>query len=50
MYLTGVHYGLNVSSYIDDRQDPYKSTVAACKYFIDLYEMFGDWNLVFSCI
>lgn len=48
MYLTGVHYGLNVSSYIDDRQDPYKSTVAACKYFIDLYEMFGDWNLVLA--
>tara|TARA_B100000963_G_scaffold149569_4_gene130359 strand:- start:3429 stop:4652 length:1224 start_codon:yes stop_codon:yes gene_type:complete len=48
MYLTGAHYGLNVSSYIDDRQDPYKSTVAACKYFIDLYEMFGDWNLVLA--
>jgi len=48
MYLTGVQYGLNVSSYIDDRQDPYKSTVAACKYFIDLYEMFGDWNLVLA--
>ena len=48
MYLTGKQYGLNVSSYIDDRQDPYKSTIAACNYFLDLYEMFGDWNLVLA--
>jgi membrane-bound lytic murein transglycosylase D len=48
MYLTGKQYGLNVSSYVDDRQDPYKSTIAACNYFVDLYEMFGDWNLVLA--
>ncbi len=48
MYLTGKHYNLNVTSYIDERQDPYKSTEAACKYFSELYEMFGDWNLVLA--
>ncbi len=48
MYLTGKQYGLNVTSYVDDRQDPYKSTIAACNYFLDLYEMFGDWNLVLA--
>lgn len=48
MYLTGKEYGLNVNSYIDDRQDPIKSTEAACTYFIKLYEMFGDWNLVLA--
>ena len=48
MYLTGKQYGLNVTSYVDDRQDPYKSTLAACNYFLDLYEMFGDWNLVLA--
>ncbi|MDC0204240.1 LysM peptidoglycan-binding domain-containing protein [Flavobacteriales bacterium] len=48
MYLTGKQYGLNVSSYIDERQDPIKSTEAACVYFLQLYEMFGDWNLVLA--
>jgi len=48
MYLTGKEYGLEVNSYIDDRQDPLKSTQAACKYFLHLYEMFGDWNLVLA--
>ena len=28
-------------------QDPLKSTIAiACEYFVVLYEIFGDWNLV----
>ena len=48
MYLTGQQYGLNVTSYFDERQDPYKSTEAACSYFLDLYEQFGDWNLVLA--
>ena len=48
MYLTGKEYGLEVNSYIDDRQDPLKSTQAACKYFSELYEIFGDWNLVLA--
>ena len=48
MYLTGKEYGLQVNSYIDDRQDPFKSTQAACEYFLDLYEIFGDWNLVLA--
>ena len=48
MYLTGKQYNLNVTSYIDERQDPYKSTEAACQYFSELYEMFGDWNLVLA--
>ena len=48
MYLTGKEYGLQVNSYIDDRQDPLKSTQAACEYFLDLYEIFGDWNLVLA--
>ena len=39
MYLTGKEYELKVTSYMDERQDPYKSTEAACKYFIKLYEM-----------
>tara|TARA_B000000532_G_scaffold244226_1_gene243221 strand:+ start:24120 stop:25355 length:1236 start_codon:yes stop_codon:yes gene_type:complete len=48
MYLTGKEYGLEVTSYIDERQDPLKSTIAACEYFVVLYEIFGDWNLVLA--
>ena len=48
MYPTGIDYGLEVTSYIDERQDPLKSTIAACEYFVVLYEMFGDWNLVLA--
>mgnify|MGYP001390362416 CR=1 FL=1 len=48
MYLTGKQYNLNVTSYIDERQDPLKSTEAACIYLAKLYEMFGDWNLVLA--
>ena len=48
MYPTGKQYNLNVTSYIDQRQDPLKSTEAACQYFAKLYEMFGDWSLVLA--
>jgi len=48
MYPTGIEYGLEVTSYIDERQDPLKSTEAACIYFVKLYELFGDWNLVLA--
>ena len=48
MYLTGREYNLNVTSYIDERQDPIKSTKAACEYFLKLYDSFGDWNLVLA--
>ena len=48
MYLTGKEYGLEVTSYIDERQDPLKSTIAACEYFVVLYKIFGDWNLVLA--
>ena len=48
MYPTAKEYGLRVTSYIDERLDPYKSTEAACKYFIKLYDLFGDWNLVLA--
>ena len=48
MYPTGLEYGLSVTSYMDERQDPLKSTIAACEYFVDLYSMFEDWNLVLA--
>ena len=48
MYPTGREYNLDVTSYIDERLDPHKSTDAACKYFIKLFDVFGDWNLVLA--
>ena len=48
MYLTGRQYGLEVTSYMDERQDPLKATKSACEYFVSLYDTFGDWNLVLA--
>ena len=48
MYSTGKQYGLNRDWYIDERQDPIKSTHAAAKYFKDLYSEFEDWYLVLA--
>ena len=48
MYPTGKMYGLKVTSYVDERCDPYKSTAAACQYFQYLYGLFGDWQMVLA--
>jgi len=48
MYNTGKMYGLDVSSYVDERSDPIKSTEAATKYLSKLYEIFGDWDLALA--
>jgi len=46
MYGTGKMYGLQVNSLVDDRSDIYRSTIAACEHFVDLYKIYNDWNLV----
>lgn len=48
MYGTGRQFKLAVNSYVDERQDPIKATIAACKYLDQLYEMFNDWDLALA--
>ena len=40
--------GLKISSYVDERMDPEKSTKAAVHYLKTLYAMFGNWELVMA--
>jgi len=48
MYGTGKVYGLKVSSYVDDRFDPFKATIAACEHLSDLYDIYGSWSLALA--
>ena len=42
----GKEFGLEINREVDERYDPLKSTVAACKYLRKAYDKFGSWTLV----
>lgn len=48
IYGTGKMYGLESSAFVEDRFDPEKATIAACRHMRDLYNIYGDWFLVLA--
>lgn len=48
MYPTAKHYGMRVTSFIDDRMDPVLSTKFAVRFLKDLYSIYEDWILAIA--
>jgi membrane-bound lytic murein transglycosylase D len=48
MDYTAKSFGLKYDYWVDERRDPVKSTEAAAKYLLYLYEEFRDWYLVMA--
>ncbi len=45
---TGYKFGLNRDTFIDERMDPEKATIAAILYLKELHQLFGDWATVLA--
>ena len=45
---TGRRYGLKIDYYVDERQDPMRSTIAASLYLKDLHLVFNSWYLAMA--
>jgi membrane-bound lytic murein transglycosylase D len=45
---TGKRYGLKISHEVDERQDLFKASRAAARYFKDLHNVFSSWELALS--
>jgi membrane-bound lytic murein transglycosylase D len=48
MYPTARQYGLEITTFVDQRNDPVASTRAACRYLAFLYRTYGDWTLALA--
>ncbi len=45
---TGKEMGLKINRTVDERSDPHKATLAACKYLQQLYDRYHDWELALA--
>ncbi len=45
---TGYRFGLKRDTWIDERLNPDKATIAAIAYLRELHKMFGDWTTVLA--
>lgn len=48
MFSTAKMYKLNINNYVDERKDPYLSTIAAASYLKNAYDIFDDWLLAIA--
>lgn len=48
LYHSAQMFDLQITSYVDERRDIFKSTDAACRYFTYLYQTFNNWHLVLA--
>lgn len=48
MFGTGKLLGLEITSFVDERRDPVKSSEAAAKYLKFLFDVYSDWHLAIA--
>lgn len=48
MYGTAKQYNLDITTYVDERSDALKASEAASQYMVNMYSIFGDWDLVLA--
>ena len=48
MYATGKSLDLEITTFVDERRDPVKSSDAAARYLKKLYDTYDDWHLAIA--
>ncbi|HRB19588.1 MAG TPA: lytic transglycosylase domain-containing protein, partial [Chitinophagales bacterium] len=45
MYSTALRYNLSINKRVDERRDPYLACDAAARYLLEMYNLYGNWQL-----